>query len=123
MGIYVAAIPSARRKISQEVAHRSHPEGPEVVDRRDGVPDELARIASSLLQDLVVVARDLLFDLVRLPTVNGIDRDNPCASSRPFRIEAGRTIPAANDAQAELDVRQRKHSYVLVKGPPPRHDL
>ena len=91
--------------------------------RTESSPHELVKVASRLVDYLVVGGRDPFTNVNCLQLVNGIARDHCDATARGLGVEAGGGVATAQDSPSKVVAAQREHAAILVKRPTPGNDL
>jgi len=86
-------------------------------------PYVVVLVAAQLRQHGLAGCGDPLFDLCHLEHVERVDGEHRAAASGQDRIERRRTVTAAENAQAEIELRQVKHADIFIIRPSPRDDF
>ena len=98
------------------------PDLAQFLDGANTVPHELVHVGSRLLEHLLVGRVDSFTNLGGGEAVNRIARRHARASPGRLGVEAGRPIPAPEDAAAQIEFAQREHALILIERSAPRHD-
>ena len=108
--------------VAEEAPHRPQTPPAQFLDRRHVSPHEVVPVTAHLVHHDLECLLHAALDLPRRRGVQRIDGDHASVLRRQLGIEAGRPVTAADDAPAQIRIRQCEHPPVLRQRAAPRHD-